>query len=111
MNSQEVKTQMARVERWKELCAIRDKYNGLLRLITREDPDGPCGQGPFTGNTRESRRVEAITVEFTATRGGSPRYPNMRLEGLDLEAFAFGSYLQSHLNKKIKEINDAIEAL
>ena len=110
MTNQEATMQISRVEKYKELCTRRDKFNELLHLIQRSDPEGPCQQGPFTGNTRESRRVNAITINFSKTRGGAPSV-DLWLQGLELEAHEFGSYLQSHLNKQIKNINDEIEAL
>lgn len=99
------------MEKYKHLDEFRNKLYRALKTITEPwEKEGPCGQGPFTGNTRESRQVKAIKIWFTPTRGGAPAV-EIEIPDCFVEAWGLGKYLESELNAKIKAVNQEIEAL
>jgi hypothetical protein len=110
MKEQEVKTQMARISKFRELEKVRDEIYAAIEAITKDQPDGPCGQGPFTGNTRESRQVQSLHFVFTPTRGGASAV-EMKISGLHIEAWGLGKALESMLREKLAEITAAMEKL
>ena len=110
MDEQEVKMQMGRVTKYRELEKVRDEIYAAIETITKDQKDGPCGQGPFTGNTRESRQVESMHICFTPTRGGAPAV-NMSISGLHIEAWELGRAIEAMLRAKLEPINAAIAKL
>jgi hypothetical protein len=103
MNTKEAETQAGRIEKFRELQAVRDKTVWALDAITKSDPTGPCGQGPFTGNTRESRQVKCLRMSFTQTRGGSPPV-EISIDDLFVEASELGRELQRMLRARLERI-------
>lgn len=110
MNEQEIKLQMARVTRYHELAKVRDEIRDAIKAVTEGNKDGPCGQGPFTSNTRESRQVHTMLIKFTATRGGAQAV-DMNLSGLHIEAPELGRALENMLRTQLAPIVDEIEKL
>ena len=111
MDEQEVKMQMGRVTKYRELEKVRDEIYAALKAVTEPWKDtGPHGQGPFTGNTRESRQVESMHICFTPTRGGAPAV-NMSISGLHIEAWELGRAIEAMLRAKLEPINATIAKL
>ena len=111
MKENEVKEQTARIIKYQELERIRNEVLHALSVVTRPWVDtGPCGQGPFTGNTRESRRVDRMLIEFTATRGGACAV-STDIVNPHIEAWELGRVLESMLREKLKTINAEMEKL
>ncbi len=110
MNDQELAIQSNRIAQYERLNAARNVLHAALKKLTEDDPDGPCGKGPFTGNTRESRVVSSITVFFTQTRGGAPA-TRIDIEGLAVEAFDLGKFLENSTRERITKINEEIDKL
>lgn len=110
MNDREELSQSERISKYRELCKRRSEIYAAIKAISSPQPDGPHGQGPFTGNTRESRRVKSMHIQFTATRGGAAPV-EMHIGGLHIEASELGRALESMLREKLGPINEAIEKL
>lgn len=109
MTEIELKTQLERVVQYNELKRQREEAKHALRLLTEDWKDiGPCGKGPFTGNTRESRQVKSMSINFTATRGGA--HPvSLDIPGMYIEAWEVGAFLVAMLEKRITELNTRVE--
>jgi hypothetical protein len=110
MTEQEAKEIMERVCKYRALEKVRDEVRTALEVITQPWTDGPCGQGPFTGNTRESRQVSQMTIQFTATRGGSPAV-SVDIYKMHIEAHELGRALKEMLGAKLEAINAEIEKI
>jgi len=114
MNYQEAQQQSARIALYRKLEARREQIVAAIAAIQEKwdtpEKKGPCGQGPFTGDTRESRRVRDITIYFTQTRGGAEGV-TATLRELHIEAFEFGHYIISALEKQRAEIDKQMKAL
>lgn len=112
MKEHEVKEQMARITQYRALEELRNKLLKAQRALTSEDwkEKGPEGQGPFTGNFRESRQVDYVHLYFTPTRGGAAAV-DLRIYELGLEAHELGSFLWEHLCKKIEAVTAEMEKL
>ncbi len=100
MTDQEAKQQEQRITKFRELEKLRDEIRGAISMVTEPWKDGPHGQGPFTGNTRESRRVRSIEIRFTPTLGGAPAVET-KIENLGIEACALGRFLEGQLRERL----------
>lgn len=100
MKSNELKKQLARIDSYRELEKIRDEIQIARNKITEGWKHGPCGQGPFTGNTRESRAVRGIHIWFSETRGGSPAV-DLEIFGLHIEAWELRDALLKMIDSKL----------
>lgn len=90
---------------------LRDEAYASLKVIREGGKDtGPCGQGPFTGNTRESRQVEGAVIDFTPTQGGG-RAVSLKLIDLYISAWDLGKYLESQLQRRIDLINAEMDKI
>lgn len=110
MNEGELKYQMDRASKYRALDQKRSEIYSVLKAITEKDETGPCGQGPFTGNIRESRQVAYMRIGFSCTRGGAPPV-EIYLADLHIEARALGRALESMLREALAPINEAIDKL
>ncbi len=110
MKSHEVVLLRKKLVAFNELETRLNAVNMLLNRIQADDPDGPCGQGPFTGNTRESRRVHDLTIGFTKTLGGAPAV-SMSLSGLNIYAGKFEDFLVHELKIEAEKIAKAMDEL
>lgn len=110
MNTEDARYQKDRLEKYDKLQALYEKSSEALSKVVENDPAGPCGQGPFTSNTRESRSVDAIRIWFTSTQGRSPAV-ELTISHLDISASALGRFLESELRSKMKQLHERIEAL
>jgi hypothetical protein len=109
MKESDVKQQMARITQFNALKKVRDEMYAAITKITEDWKDtGPCGQGPFTGNTHESRRVRSMHIYFSETLGGAPcveiEIPNMHISAWDL-----GRAMEAMLRTKIEQLNAEME--
>jgi hypothetical protein len=111
MIEQEVKEQMGRITRYRELERIRNEMYAALTKVTEDWKGiGPSDQGPFTGNTRESRRVRSMHVWFTKTQGGADAV-DIEIPTMHIEASALGQSLASMLRAKIASIEAEMEKI
>lgn len=111
MKEHEAKEHMARIVKFRELEKYRDEIRGALTKVTEDWKEtGPHGQGPFTGNHRESRMVSSMHINFTATRGGAPPV-DLSINGMHIEAWELGAALKKMLQAKIDVLNEEIEKL
>ena len=110
MDEQELKMQMGRVTKYRELEKVRNEIYAAIKAVTKDQKDGPCGQGPFTGNTRESRKVRSMHICFTATRGGAPAV-DMDIGDMHIEAWELGKAIEAMLWAKLEPINAEIAKL
>lgn len=107
MNDQDAVTQSERLKKYNQLTTLRTRIYKAIQTITENDPNGPHGQGPFTGNTRESRQVESMRIQFTETRGGAPPV-EIWISDLNIEACELGRELEKLLRAGLVPINEAI---
>lgn len=110
MKEREVKEQMARITKYRELEKVRDQIRSALDAVTKPWPTGPCEQGPFTGNTRESRQVRTMRIWFTATRGGAEPV-DLEIDHMHIEAWELGRAIQSMLQAKLDLANAEMEKI
>lgn len=110
MKENEVKQQMARITQFRALERQRDEIYAALKKVTEDWKEGPHGQGPFTGNTRESRQVNSMHIRFSMTRGGADSV-EIDIQGMHIEACELGQCLSRMLQAKIDELNAAMEKL
>lgn len=110
MTEQDVIEMSKKVARFREIEHARTAAHQTLISIIQDGPTGPCGQGPFTGNARESRNVYAITIYFTDTAGGS-KAVEKRITGLCISAHEFGKFLEEHARDKFKKLDQELKEL
>jgi hypothetical protein len=110
MNSTEAAVQEDRVKRYKDLKAQADQIKSVIAAIAENDPEGPCGQGPFTTNTRESREVHSLEIYFSPTRGKSPPVKKF-LSGVNISAPKLGEFLRGELRAKLAAVTEAMEKI
>lgn len=111
MTAQEAKFQADRIFKYDKLKKLRDEaYEVRARLTEEWKENGPCGQGPFTGNTRESRKVNQLHIMFSRTRGGA-REVEIKINNISIEASRLGRFLVSEVEARIASITAEIEKL
>lgn len=110
MKANEVKTMTERLARFHALTARLNEINEALRIIRISDEDAPCGQTPFTGNTRESRRVDSLLICFSETLGRSPAV-RLQISNMKISASNLGRFLETELDHDRLKITAEIEAL
>ena len=110
MNEQEAKLQSDRVEKFRKLDAVKTQIREAITKITEDCPTGPNGSGPFTGNTRESRRIQSMHLKFTATRGGAHAV-ELEIPELYIEANELWRAVEAMLRAKLKLVIEEIEKL
>jgi len=110
MTESEARTIESKVALFRKFYEKREELFKLMRELTEGDPDGPCGQDPFTGNTRETRRVNAITIEFSKTLGGDPEV-KYHYSGFSISAYDLGQFLKLRVQDGIETLTKEIEKL
>jgi len=110
MTECESKQLREKLDRFEKLTNALSIQCDALNCIEQDDPSGTRGQSPFTGNTRESRKVSKITIQFTSTRGGAKEVIEA-ISGLDIEAFEFGRFLAEKTRENISAIESEIASL
>lgn len=110
MNLHDCQNQKKRLAAYEKLTERRQKIVKALRALTDAWPHGPHGQGPFTGNMRESRQVEDIHIVFTPTLVGSPAVETDVFD-LGIEAWDLGKFLEGKLREKLAVIDKEIEQI
>ena len=110
MKEQDVKESMARISKYRALETLRDEISLALKKVTEPWAEGPSGQGPFTGNTRESRKVRSMIIRFTETLGGAAGV-ELEIPKMHIEAWELGQALEAMLREKLNAVNDAMEKL
>lgn len=99
-----------RLAKFSALTARLGEISATIQKMSTPEADAPCGQTPFTGNTRESRRLESVLLCFSSTLGGSPPV-NLTLEKLKIPAGQIGSFIETALQNQRVKIVEEIEAL
>lgn len=110
MSPKEAEQQLLRLEQYNALTKESAKIVSTLNTLTRNDPDGPCQQGPFTGNYRESRTVETCRFFFSKTKGGAPAV-DLTIHGIDVEACEIKDFLEGKLRKRLDDVTKLIAAI
>lgn len=109
MTRQELLLSEQRALRYRAIEIIRDEVREALQKITEPWKEtGPHGQGPFTGNARESRQVKGVCFQFTPTRGGSPEV-SLSVNGMHIEAWEVGKAFESLLRTKLDALNKQLD--
>lgn len=99
MKASEVKEQEERIRQYRALEKVRDEIHAAIDAVTKPWPTGPCQQGPFTGNTRESRQVDSMTIQFSRTRGGSEAV-STEIRNMHISAWELGAALKTMLEAR-----------
>lgn len=110
MKSTEVKQMFDRVTYYQRLEKRANQLRMIIDTITEDDPTGPNGSGPFTGDWRESRKIESLLVRFTRTQGGSPPV-TLDIGSLFIDAPSFGRHLEELLKKQLETIQAEMEKI
>lgn len=105
MNDQDVAFQFDRITRYKELKARAEQIRFSIQILEESSTTSP-----FTGNTRESRKVDRMTIVFTASEGGD--VPVTRIfDALMIPATALHALLTAHLREQWKIVQEAMAKL
>lgn len=107
MNYQEVKVLEQRLKKYRDLEAARAEVQMALDVM---DQKGEFHAPPFTGNTRESRRVLGLTIRLSATQGGE-KPTEVELRDLGVSAWLFGDNLKQQLREKLELIDKEMEKI
>ena len=108
MKIEELRVQQQRLERYQKLAAIRQEIQTALDIIKEPWTEtGPDGQGPFTGNTRESRKVLSVKIQFSATLGGACPV-SIEIPAMPISAWDLGRALEGLLRAKLAEYDVAM---
>jgi hypothetical protein len=107
MTPLECKAQSLRIEKYRILESAYNEASAALHSITDTQASG---QSPFTGNTRESRRVESIHIEFSPTRGGAPA-ASIDLYSLGIGALECEQAICGMLQKRLESISAEMEKI
>lgn len=110
MKAHEVKALTERIAKFNALTTRIAEIDDTLNKMRTPEPDAPCGATPFTGNTRESRRLNSVLLCFSRTLGGAPTV-NISLEKLDIPASQVGNFIETALRNQREKITEEIEAL
>lgn len=113
MSPQEAKHHQQRLLKFNFLDAARSALHSTLAKMSEKSGYPGTVQShadPFTGDTRESRRVAWLKIGFTATLGGEPPV-ELDLNYLNIPAWEFGNALEAAIKKQIAALNAAIEKL
>ncbi len=111
MKTHEALEQEMRIEKYRILESIRTDITKAIDKINEPWPDtGPHGKGPFTGNSRETRKVKSLTIAFSKTLGGSAPV-EIEIHNLYIPAPEFGEILEILLKEQLEIVNREIEAL
>lgn len=102
MTGADVKIQQERIEKYNTLTERARAIHRALEAM--EEP------GPFTGNMRETRRVEAMQLRFSATRGGAPGI-TIDLRDLNVDANELGRWLDQKLRAEYESVQQQIAKL
>jgi hypothetical protein len=109
MNAQESKAVETRLKAYRHLEIRQNQLRAAIDAIT-EDKGHPNETGPFTGNMRESRRINHMSFWFSETCGKSPPV-QMTINDLGIEAYEFQRDLLTLLRAKKSEIEKEMERL
>jgi hypothetical protein len=108
MNHREATEIEYRLKVYRALEKREEELLTAIEQITTNRTDDPNQTGPFTGNTRETRRIDSIHIGFTATLGRSPPV-EMEIFNLGIEARLFGQALLVLLREKLEEVRNEME--
>lgn len=86
-----------------KLAKRRGELSHVIDQLTCNREDDPNKTGPFTGNHRESRRIDLLHIEFSATRGRSPAV-EITLNNLGIPAYEFQKALIIMVRTAIDEV-------
>lgn len=108
MKAHEIKPLMERVTKFNALSA---RFSVLEELIRKLDNDHVgCSDSPFTGNTRESRRITELNISFSATLG-LEKPVEMRFSSLHIPAYDLCKFLELQLKKQQDAVKAEMDAL
>jgi hypothetical protein len=100
MKAEEIKIMEQRISAYRLLQNAESETVHSIQCI-EEEPT------PFTGNARESRRINSIDVHFSKTEGGSP--PVAKTISLNIAAHEFGQALTRILETRLINIRAQME--
>lgn len=101
MTTQQANIADSKLSKFRQLERARAEAYSALEIFKDET---------FTGNTRESRRIQSLHIEFTTTRGGAES-KEIYANGLFIEAYAFGSYIKTAIQERIKLITEEMDKI
>ena len=102
MTPDEVRVQTLRIEQFR---ALEQRERQILGALADMEEPKIQGSGPFTGNTRETRRVINMRIDFSETRGKAPEI-SISLDSLHIEARELGDWIREKLTAQIKAIRE-----
>lgn len=108
MTKAEAENQAKRVETFNRLNAGRSALRNTIQKMDLPI-SGSCAS-PFTGNTRESRKITNMRIDFSATLGGEGPV-TLDLDYMQISAGDFGRMLEKLLEDKMTKLNAEIDAL
>lgn len=108
MDEQEAKLQAGRIAQYRKLETEMTDINAALAVL--DTPFGHHQVSAFTGNTRESRRILGMRINFSATLGTEPPV-ELSLPSLNVSASEVGRLLREMLASRLKAIREAMAKL
>lgn len=110
MNHHEAKKMEDRTAQFRALETRSNQIRCAISHLSLEDPTAPCRASPFTGNTRESRRIKVLNIEFTSTRGGGPPV-SREIGDLLIPAWEFARQLEVILKAQLELVTAEMEKI
>jgi len=110
MTPQEAKELKFRLDAFTRLEKRADELSFIINQITADSPTDPNQTGPFTGNTRETRKITRLRIDFSTTLGGSPEV-DMTIDSLNIPARDFQRFMLSLLRTEAGVIQSEMAKL
>ncbi len=110
MNAQDVAMMQDKISRFQDLNSQRNELYEAIRIIDENNKGSLFQASAFTGNTRESRKVLSMTINFTRTLGGEAP-TQVRIDDMHIDAWELGKFLKSQCQSKLDLVNAEIEKL
>ncbi len=108
MENHELSQMRLRIERYEQLQKRLVQLDDIREVMNSEF--GHHKQTAFTGNTRESRDVSTVSINFTHTKGGEPPV-SMNLNHLNIPATTIGLFLAGEIAEQRAKLVAEIKAL
>lgn len=110
MTPHEAKALEVKLDMFRRLSARSEQLRAIIDQLTLNRDSDPNKTGPFTGNTRETRKITRLRIDFSKTLGGSPEV-DMTIDSLNIPARDFQRFMLSLLHTEAGVIQSEMEKL
>lgn len=110
MTPQEARALEVKLETFRRLSARSEELCAIIYQLTIDRDSDPNKTGPFTGNTRKTRKITRLRIDFSKTLGGSPEV-EMTIDALRIPARDFQRFMLSLLRTEAGVIHSEMAKL